>query len=318
MSTCQFCDISVKDKYSLKNHLVRNKKCLKIRGLTLNTNFICKGCENTYSSNANLVIHIETCKEYIILKVREECKVEYDKQIQEKNNEIDKLLLDTKSEYCTQINKLKEQLKEKNSEHENLKKSSDKAIQTLQKMLENIAIKAVDKPTTTNTTINNIRNSFSDKYFVEDIKEEDIKRKCQSYLTEQVLLDGQRGIAKMCTEHIINTKDKKKLLISTDPSRNKFRYMDKNGNMKDDIDARTFIEKISKPIKEVADIVFDCVISDIKDEQDNIEDDNYSRKAFLHDKEMQANHSLVYIKCFDDPKHNSEFTNELAVLNKNK
>ena len=133
-------------------------------------------------------------------------------------------------------------------------------------MLENIAIKAVDKPTTTNTTINNIRNSFSDKYFVEDIKEEDIKRKCQSYLTEQVLLDGQRGIAKMCTEHIINTKDKKKLLISTDPSRNKFRYMDKNGNMKDDIDARTFIEKISKPIKEVADIVFDCVISDIKDE----------------------------------------------------
>jgi hypothetical protein len=185
-------------------------------------------------------------------------------------------------------------------------------------MLENIAIKAVDKPTTTNTTINNIRNSFSDKYFVEDIKEEDIKRKCQSYLTEQVLLDGQRGIAKMCTEYIINTKDKKKLLISTDPSRNKFRYMDKHGNMKDDIDARTFIEKISKPIKEAADIVFDCVISDIKDEQDNIEEDNYSRKAFLHDKEMQANHSLVYIKCFDDPKHNSEFTNELAVLNKNK
>jgi len=318
MSTCQFCDISVKDKYSLKNHLVRNKKCLKIRGLTLNTNFICKGCENTYSSNANLVIHIETCKEYIILKVREECKVEYDKQIQEKNNEIDKLLLDTKSEYCTQINKLKEQLKEKNSEHENLKKSSDKAIQTLQKMLENIAIKAVDKPTTTNTTINNIRNSFSDKYFVEDIKEEDIKRKCQSYLTEQVLLDGQRGIAKMCTEHIINTKDKKKLLISTDPSRNKFRYMDKNGNMKDDIEARTFIEKVSKPIKEIAGIVFDNVLSDIKDEQETIEENDYGRKAHLHDKEMQANHSLVYINCFDDPKHNSEFTSELAILNKSK
>ena len=325
LNTCQFCDISLKDKYSLKNHLVRNKKCLKIRGLTLNTNFICKGCKNTYSSNANLVIHIETCKEYIILKVREECKVEYDKQIQEKNNEIDKLLLDIKSEYCTQINKLKEQLKEKNNEFENLKKSSEKSlfdahnqIQTLQKMLENIAIKAVDKPTTTNTTINNIRNSFSDKYFVEDIKEADIKRKCQTFLTEQILMEGQRGIARLCTEHIINTKDQKKMLIATDPIRNKFRYMDKNGNMKDDIDARTFIEKVSKPIKEIAGIVFDNVLSDIKEEKDNIEEDNYSRKAHLHDKEMQANHSLVYINCFDDPKNNSEFTNELAVLNKNK
>ena len=165
----------------------------------------------------------------------------------------------------------------------------------------------VDKPTTThNTTINQIRNSFSDKYFVEDIKEADIKRKCQSFLTEDILLDGQRGIARLCTEHIINTNDKKKLLIATDISRNKFKYIDKIGNIKDDIDARAFIEKVSKPIKEVAGIVFDS-------EQDNVEEDNYSRKAFLHDKEMQANHTLFYINCF---KHNSDFTNELAVLNK--
>lgn len=49
-------------------------------------------------------------------------------------------------------------------------------------MLENIATKAVDKPTTTNnnTTINQIRNCFSDKYFVKDLETTDIKRKCQS------------------------------------------------------------------------------------------------------------------------------------------
>jgi len=257
-----------------------------------------------FSTNLNLTTHIDTCKKYIILKVREECKEEY------------------KSEYYTQINKLKEQLKEKNNELENLKKISDKAlfdahnqIDKLQKILENIAIKAVDKPTT-NTTINNIRNSFSDKYFVDDIKESDIKRKCQSFLTEEILMEGQRGIARLCTEHIINTNDNKKILISTDPSRQKFRYMDKNGNMKDDIEARTFIEKVSKPIKEIAGIVFDNVLSDIKDEQETIEENDYGRKAHLHDKEMQANHSLVYINCFDDPKHNSEFTSELAILNK--
>ena len=58
-------------------------------------------------------------------------------------------------------------------------------------------------------------------------------------------MDGQRGIARLCTEQIINTKDKKKLLVATDQSRNKFRYMDEKGNMKDDIEARTFIEKVS-------------------------------------------------------------------------
>ena len=45
------------------------------------------------------------------------------------------------------------------------------------------------------------------------------------------------------------------------------------GNMKDDIEARTFIEKVSKPIKEVADIVFDNVLSCIKDEKEMLEEE---------------------------------------------
>ncbi len=31
---CQFCNLSVKDKYTLKTHLLKNKRCLKNRGLT--------------------------------------------------------------------------------------------------------------------------------------------------------------------------------------------------------------------------------------------------------------------------------------------
>jgi len=341
---CEFCNISVKDKYTLKTHLVKNKTCLNLRGLSLDTKFICTGCNHVFPNNINLLVHIESCKKYIIIKIREECKEEYKEQLITQQQQFDKDII----EYKKQLNEkdsiitiqqqqfdktinnkqteFERQLKDKDNIILLQQKNADKAlvdahqqIETLQKMLENLASKAIDKPTTTNnTTINQIRNSFSDKYFIEDLLESDIKRKCQSVLTEQVLLEGQRGIARMCTEYFINTKDQKKLLIATDPSRNKFKYMDKHGNMKDDIEARTFIEKVSKPIKEVAGYIFDGVLSDIKDEQENIEEDNYSRKAYLHDKEMQANHSLVYIKCFDDPKHNSEFTNELAILNKNK
>jgi hypothetical protein len=298
---CQFCNLSVKDKYTLKTHILKSKSCLKKRGLSLETKYICKGCQHISSNNTNLIMHIENCKEYIILKIRDECKEEYEKQ----------------------INKLKNEISDLTIKFENIQKTQDKVlvdahlqIDKLQKMLGDIASKAVDKPT---TTVNNqIRNCFSTTQFLEDIKPADVKRKCQTNLTEQILMEGQRGIARLCTEQFINTSDKKKLLISTDHSRAKFRYMDKNGNIKDDIEARTFIEKVSKPIKEVADIVFDNVLSCIKDEKEMLEEDDYGRKAELNTKELQANTSMMYIKCFDDPNNNSDFTNELSILNQSK
>jgi len=81
---CEFCNIDVKDKPSLKNHLNRNKKCLKIRGLSLDTKFICEGCENVFTSNISLLGHNDICKKYIILKVRNE----YDKKIENLNENV--------------------------------------------------------------------------------------------------------------------------------------------------------------------------------------------------------------------------------------
>jgi hypothetical protein len=290
-------------------------------------------------NNANLNIHTESCKKYILLKVNNEHKEEIENNKKEREKEREKerknfekdlvIIIENnkkerekerdyyEKEYETQQYKLKQEVNKLEQEVKDKDKALADAhlqIDKLQKMLGDIASKAVDKPT---TTVNNqIRNCFSTTQFLEDIKPADVKRKCQTNLTEQILMEGQRGIARLCTEQFINTSDKKKLLISTDHSRTKFRYMDKNGNIKDDIEARTFIEKVSKPIKEVADIVFDNVLSCIKDEKEMLEEDDYGRKAQLRDKELQANSSMVYINCFDDPKHNSEFMNELAILNK--
>jgi len=324
---CKFCKSSVKDKYTLKSHLVKSKKCLQLRGLSLESKFICSGCNHVFPGKANLLTHLDTCKDYIILNIKQECKKEYTSEItklqEENNRQITKL-----QEKTEEIVKLQQELSNAKDQNTILQKicdnqtNSDKAlsdaqsqIDKLQKIIENIATKAVDKPTT-NTTFNQIRNNFSSKYFLENIKAEEVKKKCQTNFTEEILMNGQRGIARLCTDQIINTKDKKKLLVATDQSRNKFRYMDEKGNMKDDIEARTFIEKVSKPIKEVAGIVFDNVLLCIKDEKEMVEEDDYGRKAQLRDKELQANSSMVYINCFDDPKHNSEFMNELAILNK--
>jgi hypothetical protein len=121
---CEFCKSSVRDKYSLKTHLSKNKKCLKIRGLTLDTKFVCKGCQHAFPNNINLVVHIESCKQYIIIKVREECKDEYKNEIIKMQQEIinkDKALSDAQSQ-----------------------------IDKLQKIIENIATKAIDNRTTNN------------------------------------------------------------------------------------------------------------------------------------------------------------------------
>jgi len=82
--------MSRKNKYVLNTHLTKSKKCLESRGLTLSKKFICKGCENLFSNNTNLTVHIESCKEYSIFMIR--CEYE------EKIVKLQKEMSDTISE----------------------------------------------------------------------------------------------------------------------------------------------------------------------------------------------------------------------------
>ena len=334
--TCEFCNVSVKSKYNLKSHLINNKNCLKKRGVKLESTFICDGCDYIFTNNTNLGVHKDTCKKYLVFKVREEndkqlrdkqnkfeqeSKLKYDEQLhQQKDDYEKKLLLQVETN-----RELKQTIKQQELKIIDMKSNYEKIIKDIQtqndKLLENLqklASQAIDRPTisTTNVT-NNIKNNFSDKYFLETIKHEDVKMKCQNYLTEQVFLEGQRGIAQLCTDHIIKTKDKKALMLCTDVSRKKFKYMDDQGNVKEDYEARTFTNKVSKPIKDASRIVYDSILFDVKSEKENLEDDDYSRKAYLNSKELKTIDCFVQITHFDDPDNNNEFKNELAILNKN-
>ena len=233
-----------------------------------------------------------------------------------KNLENKILLLENKLEHVNHSKTTKEIDMKYNYEKiiKDLQSQNDKLLETLQKL----ASQAIDKPTTntTNNVTNNIKNNFSDTYFLDTIKAEDVKMKCQNYLTEQVFLEGQRGIAQLCTDHVIKTKDKKALMLCTDVSRKKFKYMDEQGNIKEDYEARTFVQKVSKPIKDASRIVYDSILFDVKNEKEMLEDDDYSRKAYLNSKELKTIDCYVQITHFDDPDNNQEFKNELAILNK--
>ena len=323
MSSCSHCKSIFQHKYSLKTHLATNKACLKIRGVEMNNQWQCKGCSIILSFNSQLLAHQEICKDFI--------KKEYDEKIDKLSEECKRL----KDENKLDKEKIKT-LELKNTEmfqtvkqHElkiiDMKYNYEKIIKDIQsqndKLLENLqklASQAIDRPTTTTTNnVTTIKNHFSDKYFLETIKAEDVKMKCQNYLTEQVFLEGQRGIAQLCTDHVIKTKDNKALMLCTDVSRKKFKYMDEQGNIKEDYDARTFTNKVSKPIKDASRIVYDSILFDVKSEKENLEEDDYSRKAYLNSKELKTIDCFVQITHFDDPENNGEFKNELAILNKN-
>ena len=321
--TCNFCKQCVKSKYNLKSHMEKNKKCLKSRGIEFTSKFICEGCDLTFTNNANLMIHKDICKFYIILKIKEETTVEITTIKTEYENMIKKLKDEYEMKHSLETIELKNtikihQLKIIDNEKiiKDIQSQNDKLLENLQKL----ASQAIDRPTTstltTNNVTNNIKNNFSDKYFLETIKAEDVKMKCQNYLTEQVFLEGQRGIAQLCTEHVIKTKDKKSLMLCTDVSRKKFKYIDEQGNLKEDYEARIFVQKVSKPIKDASRLVYDSILFDVKSEKETLEEDDYSRKAYLNSKELKTIDCYVQITHFDDPDNNQEFKNELAILNK--
>lgn len=284
---CQYCDSKFKNQYTLKSHINGSKKCLKNRGLELETTILCDGCKLSYSNRHNLYVHQKSCKEYIILMIKEE------------NDKV--------------VFALKEELEKQKKYIEELKFEYKEQIDKLQNTIQTLAKEAINRP----TTINNIRTNLSNIYTIDQMKTDELLDLFKENLTEQVFMSGQKGLAKLCTEKIINTKDSKKLICCTDISRKKFKCMDKNGNLIDDVEARQFVDKVTKPIKEVGRQVYDTMMYSINEERDQAREDEYGKKDRLINQSFQVMDRYKDIINLDDPKYNNEFTSELAILNKN-
>ena len=56
MIQCEYCSSKLKSEINLKLHLSNSKKCLKLRGLNLETKFICKGCKKNFMNNVNQIL----------------------------------------------------------------------------------------------------------------------------------------------------------------------------------------------------------------------------------------------------------------------
>ena len=346
-SICELCKTSCKN---LRFHQARSKKCLKLRGLTLDTHYICNGCNTMFSIRANLDTHQESCKDHAVIVITSEYDEKFEKVKKEYSENIDglkielkttkqahltlaehneKQLSEVKQKYERELLEVKQKHERELSEikmfHEKEKAFLEQHLNRLQTSYESIATsiakEAINKPTnsTTHNTVNNIRNVLSSKYTVDELDHDQLMLVFKKALTEDVLLGGQPAIAKICTENIIQTDDSKMRMCCTDTSRDKFKYMDASGNVKEDFQARHFTSKIIKPLEAVGQEVYDTACTNISEEQNALESEQmpqYGRMSFLRNKEERLAVSLMELRSIDQPNHNSKFVNELAVLTK--
>ena len=296
--SCEFCNTIMKSKYNLKNHLATNKKCLKLRGLEMDSNFICKGCNSSFANKTNMIIHTDICKKYIILKVKEE----YEKKFETTKEEYEK--------------KIKLQETTMNDEHnEKMISKLEIKISQCDTFIQTLAREGSNKPTTTNNTINNtVKNQLSSTFTLDKLEPKKLEETMREHYTEMDFFGGQKRLANFFLEKVIKTPDDKMLICCTDTSRNKFKILDLRGNLKEDIEARSLCEKLKVPTQIVTKEIYDKVIVRIDRERDRLSSDDRSRREKLLDDTMRAQRFYMDNLNFDDLNYNQDFMHELRVL----
>jgi len=354
---CEHCNITVKSKYILKTHLISNKNCLKIRGVELGNNFICKGCSTAFINKSNMTNHMETCKKNILLKATEEydlkmknLKDDYEFQIKTLKNEYDLTIKNTRDSFESKLDNINQDYKFEIEEHENtikelqtrlekstvdhdnyltlkvryeeLEKQHDKTISKLElkiaqcdAFIQTLAREGSNKVTTTHNTVNNtIRNQLSSTYTVDSLEPKQLEDTMRQHYTERDFFGGQKRLAGFCVDHIIKTPDNKMMVCCTDVSRKKFKILDIQGNLKEDIEARLLCKKLTVPVKMITKEIYDTVIERIEKERDRLSSDDRSRREKLLDDSMRAQQMYMDNLNFDDLNYNQDFMHELCVL----
>ena len=208
---CNFCKKTLSTKINLLTHQKNAKYCLLLQG-KINTNFKCEHCNKYFSSQQTLNEHINhTCKKY-----------------------IKKTYVELETENIL----LKEKLIEKNATIYKL----EEQISSLQKTIADIAC----QPKTTNNNMNTNSNNvtFMNKFDINDTKQ--IGNVLQKYLTKDVIARGQEGIALMLGEHLLKGPNGEPLYECTDVARQKFEFINVDGNIETDPKATKLIRSINK------------------------------------------------------------------------
>lgn len=211
---CKYCKGEFSTKSYLNYHQKKTRYCLEIQGKENNSIFKCEYCNKVLSSKKRLKTHYDICKEYFS-HMKE---IKYEEKIRDLNNQ----LIDQRERY-------------------------EKKIRELQDKLENIAIQAVRRPTTTNNMNKTQINNFIQN--MQPITSEHLIDYTPN-LTLAHVQKGASGYAEYALEYPL--KDR---IVCVDYSRRKIKFKDKDGNLISDPEmvklAPMFFESIKQKSSEI-------------------------------------------------------------------
>ena len=189
---CNYCKNKFSGKTSLNHHQKTAKYCLKLQGVN-SKKYICSSCGKDVSTKHRLSTHYQACEKY-------------------KEQQYSLNFRQEKQQYLDKISELEEQLNAK-----------DQHIEKLEDKLENIAIKAVQRSTTTNnmnkTQVNNYIQNMKPLTSA-DMSEHTDK------LTLEHVQKGASGYAEYALEYPL--KDK---VACVDYGRRKIKFKDPYGKV---------------------------------------------------------------------------------------
>ena len=294
---CDFCEKTFANKSSLTVHQTSAKYCLKIQGKIKEDQkkkeikeFNCSFCDKIFKLKHHLAKHLITCKnKNIMLKKNEEEEL---KLLKEELIKKEILL----SSYKEQIQKQENQIKD------------------LQKTIERMGTKAIEKPTY-NTTNNNTTNNNTKITLVPfELNQQYVSNIITSKFNDEHILEGMHGLAKFVKDKIITLEDGTLVYKCFDTARQIFKYKDKDGNVIKDPKALKLIEMIQPVLKEQTSTLWDF-FSDKIDNYKIEEDENRNQLITTKDKmEFLKENTIKMQGEIADMHMNNRFCNELSAM----
>lgn len=307
---CTICNRVYSTKYTLSTHIRCVHKQCDVE------EFECKSkyCKYTTMYKKEIVKHIKNCNFIIAEEDFKQVEIELKNKI--------------KSEYETCIEKLKKELLTCQTQLSSLTTEKDiiqRELEKSQHLIQCLSERAIDRPSNVTNRQHNeignvkITNHLSDhQTYLKQVHPERVTGLLDLHF-EKYFMDGQIGLARFVVEHIIRLENGKMILCCTDPTRKRFRFIDTDKKLAEDLKAKMLCSKIKVPVKEMCNEVFDRIIQRLKDEKKVKMSSGLGMEMeidFLDRKIDMAERRFLEIRAFDGDD-GTEFLNELAILLRN-
>ena len=295
---CQYCKKMFSTKSILKTHQNTAKFCLKLQGNlpdTLNM-YVCTYCNESKTTKHSLGIHMNTCSANSE-KVRN--------LIASYMTKIENLTIKNESLSSDNI-KLISQLSDKDELITELKLEAVRAELKVYKQLSESATNCVEEiakqPKIQTQTTQNIQNNKLLNMKPFDLEDEKVKERMLGIATEffdrNYFNEGQKGVARFTAEKLLRDTDGKLQYRCTDPSRQTFKFLTNNGDIRTDVRATL----LSKLLDETVVKAFKAMVKSIT-------------PSLTSDEFLIFSENFMQINGLSSD--NSDFRSELAALTAN-